>query len=75
MGFPPPSPPVNPIEHFWEHLKQDKAKYNLISLNNLRDVIYDCWKNTNTEVIRKPVDSMPTGIKTVFKEKSGHTKY
>ena len=44
MGFPPPSPDVNPIEHFWEHLKQKEVRHNPTSLNNLRDVINDCWK-------------------------------
>ena len=75
IGFPPLSPDVNPIEHFSQHLKQEKVKHNPTSLNTLRDVINDCWKNIKTDVIRKSIDSMPGRIKTVLKEKSGHTKY
>ena len=56
MRFPPQSPDVNPIEDFWKHLKQEKVKHNPTSLNSLRDVINDCWKNIKTDVIRKSVD-------------------
>ena len=55
MGFPPQSPDVNPNEYFWEHLKQEKVKHNLTNLNDLRDVINNCWKDTKIEVIRKPL--------------------
>ena len=74
MNFPLQTPDGNPIETFWERLKQEKVKHNPTSLNNLRDVINDCWKNIKIEVIRKPVDSIPGRIKTVLKEKSGHAK-
>ena len=54
MGFPSQTPYMNPIEHFWEHLKKEKIKHN--SLNNLQDVINGCWKNIKTEVMKKPID-------------------
>ena len=35
MGFPCQYPDVNPIEYFWENLKQEKVKEIPKSLNNL----------------------------------------
>lgn len=73
--FPPQSPDINPIEHLWEHLKREKVKHNPTSLNNLWDVLNDCWENIKMEVIRKLVHSMPSRVKAVLKAKEGHTKY
>ena len=58
MSLPPQSPDVNPNKHFWERLEPEKVKHNPTSLNTLRDVINNWWKNIKTEVIRKLVDSM-----------------
>ena len=35
MGFYPQPSNVNPIEHFWKHLKKRKVKHNPSGLNNL----------------------------------------
>ena len=69
MGFTSQSPDINPSEHFWEYLKQEKAKHNPTSLKNLGDVINNCWKNIKIEMIREPLDCVPGRIKIVLKEK------
>lgn len=77
LEWPAQSPDLNPIEHLWQHLKQQLAKYETdpTSIFNLRQRIETEWSKISPKICCNLVESMPRRIAEVLKAKGGYTKY
>lgn len=76
MDWPGNSPDLNPIENLWHILKVKITKKKPKTLKELDMIVENVWYNDITvETTQNLVDSMPTRIKAVIKNKGGPTKY
>ena len=70
------SPDLNVIENCWHMLKRKVASYNPSSTKELKEKILKVWSQEITQdYCKKLVESMPSRIKAVLKNKGKHTKY
>ena len=77
LEWPAQSSDHNPIEHLWQHLKQQLAKYETdpTIIFNLRQRIETEWSKISPKICCNLVESMPRRIAEVLKAKGGYTKY
>ena len=62
LSWPAQSPDLNPIEHLWEHLKQQLWKYSDPPKGELWDRLVDEWNEISPEVCQNLIQSMPRCI-------------
>ena len=77
LDWPAQSPDLNPIEHLWEHLKRQLAKYEgePKSIHELWTRVEAEWEKIPKEVCVDLIKSMPRRVAAVLKAKGGYTKY
>lgn len=77
LDWPPQSPDLNPIEHLWNHIKKELAKYprQPKGVWEIWDRVSEVWENIEAEVCQNLIESMPRRVEAVIKAKGGHTKY
>src|SRR3979490_2516395 len=68
---------LNPIEHFWEHIKRRLGEYETPpgGMLELWERVEAEWDNKPAEVCQNLIKSMPRRIEAVLKAKGGYTKY
>ncbi len=75
IQWPSMSPDLNPIEHLWGILKRQVEHHSPSSIQSLKEVILEEWKNIDLAKCRQLVHSMPRRLGAVIKNHGGHTKY
>jgi transposase len=77
MDWPAQSPDLNPIEHFWSHVARELKRRTgiLKSKDELWDELQNILEETNLELCRKLIGSMPRRVIDVIKAKGGYTKW
>ena len=75
--WPAQSPDLNPIEHLWDHIKQQlhKCETTPKGAHDLWKRLVDEWNKIPPEVCQNLTKSMPRCIQAVIKARGGHTKY
>ena len=75
--WPAQSPDLNPIEHVWNILKSKIQRRRPLpqNVNQLRDAIYEEWREIDPPMLRKLVSSMRSRIQSVIRSKGYQTKY
>lgn len=72
---PPQSPDINPIENLWDHLNQKLHQHNISNKTQLKQVLLDEWSKIDPKYCKNLVQSMPSRLEAVIKNKGMHTKY
>lgn len=77
LDWPAQSPDLNPIENLWSELERRLRKDDHIITNKdtLWEKIQTSWNNIETEVCTKLIETMPTRIDDVIKQKGGYTRW
>jgi len=77
LDWPPLSPDLNPIEHLWDHLKRQLAKYpkEPKGVHELWERVQVEWDKIPKEVCCKLIASMRKRVKAVRRAKGGYTRY
>ncbi len=75
IQWPSMSPDLNPIEHLWGILKRQVEHHSPSSIQSLKEVILEEWKQIDLAKCRQLVHSMRSRLGAVIKNHGGHTKY
>ena len=77
LQWPAQSPDLNPIEHFWYHLKKQVKDYKEPAgeVTELWERIEKRWEEISQEKCQRLIESMPRRIRAVIKANGGYTKY
>ena len=77
LSWPAQSPDLNPIEHWWDHLKRRLGEHEKAAggILELWERVEEEWNKIDTAVCQNLIESMPRRIEAVLKAKGGHTKY
>ena len=77
IEWPSQSPDLNPIEHFWGHVARElKARTGVLqSKEELWKELEEILAETNTDLCKKLISTMPRRILDVIKAKGGYTKW
>ena len=77
LEWPSQSPDLNPIEQYWSHVARElKRRTGLISnKNQLWDELQPILAESNRDLCRKLIGTMPRRIIDVIKAKGGYTKW
>lgn len=77
LKWPAQSQDLNPIEHLWEHVKQQLNAYETFpsGMHELWCRVEAEWAKITPDVCANLINSMPRRIQAVLKEKGGPTKY
>lgn len=75
METPPQSPDINPIENLWEHLNKNIRKHVISHKTDLKRILLEEWNKIEPTFCTKLVQSLPSRLKMVLKNKGLHTKY
>ncbi len=75
IQWPSMSPDLNPIEHLWGILKRQVEHHSPSSIQSLKEVILEEWKNIDLAKCHQLVYSMPRRLGAVIKNHGCHTKY
>ncbi len=67
IQWPSMSPDLNPIEHLWGILKRQVQHHSPSSIQSLKEVILEEWKNIDLSKCRQLVHSMPRRLGAVIK--------
>lgn len=75
--WPAQSPDLNPIEHLWNHIKRELAKYQTPpkSIAELWERVKVEWHAIPPLVCQNLINSMNRRVLAVIAAKGGHTKY
>ncbi len=77
MEWPAQSPDLNPIEHFWKHLKKSLREKKEIYAN--KDELWEFLEKEleviNKDLCQKLIASMPQRVQAVIQAKGGYSKY
>lgn len=77
LEWPSRSPDLNPVENLWGRMAQkvyeNGRQYNTV--NNLKQSIQDVWKNLEMDYLQNLINSMPSRIFEVIRNKGGNTHY
>lgn len=75
LEWPANSPDLNPIENLWAMLKENVAKRNPKTKEELKTVLLEEWDCISQEKIDDLIDSMPKRINQCLAANGGHTSY
>jgi len=75
LNLPPNSPDLNIIETVWSYWKTKVSRRDPCSLENLRRIADEEWRNIPVEYIRSLIRGMKERIREVVSSKGHHTKY
>jgi hypothetical protein len=77
LNWPAQSPDLNPIEHLWNHLKNQLSKYEEPpnGILQLWERVQKEWDMIPPEVSQNLIESMPRRVAALLKAKGGYTKY
>jgi transposase len=77
LKWPAQSPDLNPIEHLWQYLKRQLAKYETepAGMLELWERVEAEWNAIPAQVCLELIESMPRRIMAVLMAKGGYTKY
>lgn len=75
IEWPPYSPDLNPIENLWANLKKRVEKSNVRTVEELKEAVVKHWQETDTELTRKLVQSMPARLNAVVQNQGCMTGY
>jgi len=77
LEWPSQSPDLNPIEHYWGHVARELKRRTgvLTSKDELWKELQEILAETNRELCRKLIGTMPRRIIDVIKAKGGYTKW
>ena len=77
LDWPAQSPDLNPIEHLWQHLKQQLATYEAdpCSIHELWEHVEVEWNKIPPQICINLIESMPRHVAAVLRAKGGYTKY
>ena len=77
LSWPAQSPDLNLIEHLWDHLKRQLAKYKKEpeGVNELWERVEKEWNDIPVDVYQNLIDSIERHVKAVRRVKGGYTKY
>jgi len=77
LDWAPQSPDINPIEHLWQHIKQQLGEYSTMPKGvwEIWERVAEVWNEIPPEVCQNLIESMPRRLEAVIKAKGGHTKY
>jgi transposase len=77
LNWPAQSPDLNPIEHLWQHLKQQLSAYKTEpgSMYELWERVETEWNKIPTQLCIDLITSMPRRVAAVLKAKGGYIKY
>ncbi len=77
LDWPAQSPDMNPIEHLWQHLKQQLAQYKEPpkGVQELWERIEKVREAIEPDFCARLIESMPARIAVVIEAKGGHTKW
>ena len=77
LDWPPQSPDLNPIEHFWGILKDKLTSHEkqASSVHELWEHVQEDWEKITAQECKNLIYSMPRHIEAVIKAKGGPTKY
>ena len=69
------SPDLNPVEHLWSKLRRRLKKRQSKNRQELRNLLMEEWNKTETSVLEKLADSVPSRLYECIRVKSYPTKY
>lgn len=77
LEWPSQSPDLNPIDHYWSHVSRElKRKTGILqSRDELCIELQNILAETNQDLCRKLIATMPRRILDVIKAKGGYTKW
>ena len=77
LDWPPYSPDLSPIEHFWDELDRRvrRRRNTPNTLGQLRTALLEEWENIPMRKINAQVNSMQRRIRAVINVRGGHTRY
>lgn len=76
LDFPPYSPDLNPIENIWGILKTNMGKRkNEITNVNFTKIIIEEWDKIAPDIVFKTINSMPTRLAKIIKNKGDYIDY
>lgn len=75
LKWPSQSPDLNPIEHLWADIKRRLRGKRFSSKKDFEEKVTETWYQTDVELVKKLIDSMPRRLLAVIAAKSGHTRY
>jgi transposase len=77
LEWPPQSLDLDPIEHLWDHLKRQLAKYGTpaSSAIDLWDRVLEEWWKIKDKTCLYLIDSLPNRIEAVINAKGGVTRF
>ena len=74
-GWPGFSPDLNPIENVWAIMKRALSKERPTTLDGMKKVVDQIWRNLDAEYLTTLFDSMPRRMQAVIAASGGPTKY
>lgn len=75
IDWPPYSPDLNPIENLWANLKKRVENDNPKDVLELENAVRKCWTETDNDLCRKLVNSMPNRLDRLLEYGGGPTGY
>ena len=75
INWPSFSPDLNPIEHLWDEVEHRMKKTNPRNVTELKECLVRIWKNIESQVCKKLVDSVPSRLHEVLRMKGYPTRY
>lgn len=76
LPWPSQSPDMNPIEHLWADVKRRlRAREPFANLNAVWEALQGVWNETDADLCRRLVDSMPERVQAVIAARGGHTRF
>jgi transposase len=75
IDAPPYSPDCNPIQNLWADMNRRVESHFAHTIEELKQIIIDEWKNTSALLLSKLVASMPNRCKAIVDNQGHKTKY
>lgn len=75
LDWPSQSPDLNPIENLWELLDREVKRKHPSNKRELEEILRSEWEKISINTLISLVDSMPSRLREVIKNKGYATKY